>query len=45
VARRVRPLSCRFAVSFSLELLVHRAAQGMRMQCTDQPKIGRFFEI
>ncbi len=36
VARRVRPLSCGFAAGCPLELLVHRAAQGMRTQCTDQ---------
>ncbi len=36
VARRVRPLSSDSAARLSSELLVHRAAQGMRMQCTDQ---------
>ena len=41
VARRVRPLSSRFAAGFSSEPLVHRAAQGMRMQCPDQPVEGR----
>jgi hypothetical protein len=45
VARRVRLLSCGFAAGFSSELLVHRAAQGMRMQRPDQPIFGRFPEI
>jgi hypothetical protein len=45
VARRVRPLSSRFVAGFSLEPPVHRAAQGIRMQCTDQPNIGRFREV
>jgi len=36
VARRVWPLSCGFAAGFSVELLAHSAAQGMRTQCPDQ---------
>jgi hypothetical protein len=36
VARRVRLLSSGFAAGFSLELLVHRAAQGMRTHSPDQ---------
>jgi hypothetical protein len=43
--RRVRPLSSGFGGGFSLELLVHRAAQGMRTQCTDQRNLGCFVEI
>ena len=31
----MRPVSSGFAVGISLELLVHRAAQGMHMRCTD----------
>jgi len=30
------PVSCGFAAGFSSGLLVHRAAQGMRMRCPDQ---------
>ena len=36
VARRVRPLGCGFVGGFSLELLVHRAALGMRTHSPDQ---------
>jgi hypothetical protein len=30
------PVSCGFAAGFSVELLAHSAAQGMRTQCPDQ---------